>query len=74
LEAEKVKSLVDEVSYKEFEVSEVKRRLFKSLFNTEDKMNFATFILWQRIFEEIYAISEYSDKLANRVRLTLELK
>jgi hypothetical protein len=37
-------------------------------------MTYATFYLWQRIFEAISGISNLSENLANRVRMTLEIK
>jgi len=74
LEAEKVKELVDKVAYKEHEVDLVQRKLLKSLFKAEDQMTYSTFQLWQRIFESMASVSNLSEKLANRVRMTLEVK
>lgn len=74
LEAEKVRSMVDHVAYKEHEVDIIQRMLLKKLYQSENEMTYSTFYLWQKIFEEVGAISNISEKLANRVRLTLELK
>lgn len=73
-EAEKVKALVDEVSFKEHDVDVVQVILLKKLFSTENEMTYTTFHLWQKIFEATAAISNLSEKLADRVRMTLELK
>src|SRR5262249_48875474 len=50
IEAEKVKTMVDEVAYQEHEVALLQRKLLKSLYNAEGQMSYATFFLWQRIF------------------------
>jgi uncharacterized protein len=74
LEADKVRSMVDHVAYKEHEVDLIQRSLLKNLYLSENQMTYSTFYLWQKIFEEVAAISNLSEKLANRVRLTLEQK
>ena len=73
-EAQHVRSMVENVSYKEHEVDLVQRRLLKQLFQAEDQLNFTSFDLWQRIFQATGAISNLSENLAHRVRMTLELK
>lgn len=72
LEADKVRTMVDHVAYKEHEVDLIQRKLLKNLYKSESQMTYSTFYLWQKIFEEVGAISNISEKLANRVRLTLE--
>jgi uncharacterized protein Yka (UPF0111/DUF47 family) len=74
LEAEKVKEMVDDVAFKEHESTLIHRRLLKSLFNTKGSIDFPTFILWQRIFADFAKISDLSEKLSTRIRMTLELK
>lgn len=74
MEAAKVRSMVDEVAYQEHEVDLIQRQLLKSLFKAEDQLNYITFHLWQRLFENIAAISNLSENLAYRIRMTLELK
>lgn len=74
LEAEKVRNMVDHVAYKEHEVDLIQRKLLKKLYQSDQEMTYSSFYLWQKIFEEVGAISNLSQKLANRVRLTLELK
>lgn len=73
-EAEKVRSMVDDVAYMEHEADLIQRKLLKSLFKAENEMTFATFLLWQKVFEAVASISNQSEKLANRVRMTLDLK
>lgn len=74
LEAEKVRNMVDHVAYKEHEVDLIQRKLLKKIYQSDQHMTYSSFYLWQKIFEETGAISNLSQKLANRVRLTLELK
>lgn len=74
IEAEKVRKMVEVVAFQEHEVDIIQRRLLKSLFRIEDGMSFSTFTLWQHIFEALSSISNLSENLANRVRMTLDLK
>lgn len=74
IEAEKVKSMIEDVAFKDHEVSLIQTRLFKSLFASDNEMQYATFILWQRILEAMASISDFSEKLAYRIGMTLELK
>ena len=74
LEAEKVRSMVEEVSFKEHEVDMIQQKLLKKIFNAEHEMTYTTFFLWQKIFEAMAGISNLSETLAFRVRMALELK
>lgn len=74
IEAEKVRTMVDVVCYKEHEVDLVQRELLKKLFRTENEMSFTTFNLWQKISQAVASISNLSENLAMRIRMTLELK
>jgi predicted phosphate transport protein (TIGR00153 family) len=74
IEAEKVKTMADDVAFKEHESGLILRKLLKSLFSAEKIMDYATFILWERIFEALASIADLSERVATRVRMTLELK
>jgi predicted phosphate transport protein (TIGR00153 family) len=74
IEAEKVRSMVDDVSFKEHEADVLQHKLLKDLYAAEDKMSYGTFHLWQKIFAATASISNLSEKLANRVRMNLDLK
>ena len=74
IEAEKVRSMVNEVAFREHEVDIIQRQLLKSLFKAENDLTYITFHQWQRLFESIASISNYSENLAYRIRMTLELK
>lgn len=74
IEAEKVRSMVNEVAFREHEADLLQRTLLKSLFKAKDQLNYITFHQWQRVFESIASISNLSENLAYRIRMTLELK
>jgi len=74
VEAEKVCAMVDIVSEKEQEVDILQRFLLKKLYQVENEMPYTTFHLWQNICESVAAISNLSEMLALRIRVTLELK
>lgn len=73
-EAEKVRSMIENVAYEEHEVDLIQRQLLKKLFRAENEMSYTTFHVWQKICESLAAISNLSENLAYRVRMTLELK
>lgn len=74
IEAEKVRSMIDSIASKEHEVDLIQRKLLKKFFNAEEHFTLSTFHIWQRIFESIGSISNLSEKLAYRLRTTLEIK
>lgn len=74
IEAEKVCSMVEKVSFQEHEVDLVQRLLLEKLFQEENELSFVNFHLWQKMIEAIGDISNLSESLALRIRMTLELK
>lgn len=74
VEAEKVRSMVDEVAFKEHEVDLIQRKLNKQLFSDEEEMEYKTFVLWLKIIQTISSLSNVSEKLAHRIRMTLDVK
>ncbi|MCB1148947.1 MAG: TIGR00153 family protein [Chlamydiia bacterium] len=72
--AEKVREMVIDISEKEHEADVLQRKLLKKLIDAESELSYTTFYLWTKIFTSIAAISNLSEKLANRVRMTLDLK
>ncbi len=71
-EAEKVKEMIEQTSYKEHESDKMKRNLMKILFSNASKFSAPAFYMWTKLIEEIGAISHISEKLAIRIRLILE--
>lgn len=74
IEAEKVRKMVEEVAFKEHEADILQAVLLKKLFKQSDAMSTPIFFLWMKIIEELATLSDESEKLANRVRMTLEIK
>ncbi|MCC5831497.1 MAG: TIGR00153 family protein [Chlamydiales bacterium] len=73
-EAEKVRKMVDEVAFKERECDIVQRALLKKMFQDCDTLSGPAFFLWMKVIQELASLSDESEKLANRVRMTLEVK
>lgn len=73
-EAEKVCQMVENVAFKEHECDLVQRVLLKKMFQECDAMPAPTYFLWMKVIEELGALSDESENLANRVRMTLEVK
>ncbi len=74
IEAEKVKTMVEQTAHKEEETKKIQTRLMKQLFSQAESLSTPGFHLWMRLIEEIGAISHRSERLANRIRMILELK
>lgn len=74
IEAEKVKHLVTSTCFKEHEADLLQRVLLKQFFLISTEIGHASFFLWMKVVQEIAAISDQSEKLAMRVRMTLEVK
>jgi uncharacterized protein len=73
-EAEKVKKMVEEAAYKEHECDILQRTLIKKLLGNAQEMQVAHFYLWMKVVQELSGLSDESEKLANRVRMILEVK
>jgi len=73
-EAKKVRAMVDQVAYKEHKVDVLQRDLLKGMFNSEETLSYAAFQLWMRVIEQVGGLSNLSEKLANRLLMTLEVK
>ncbi len=73
-EAEKVKTMVDDVAYKEHEADLLQRQLLRRLFELENEMSYGTFILWLQVFEALSQLANLSENLGHRVRTLLDIK
>jgi len=74
MEAAKVSKMVEEVAFKEHEADLLQATLLKKFFHECHSMAAPTFFLWMKVIEELAGLSDESEKLANRVRMTLEVK
>jgi hypothetical protein len=73
LEAEKVKSMVDEVAHIEHENSKLKYALKQLLYSVAEKMPHHIFYLWLNLIDEIGSLSKICEKLSNRIRMILDV-
>ncbi len=74
IEAEKVKAMVEETARKQAEVTHLYRALMRRLFAKGEELNHTSFYLWLKLMEEVGQIAAQSERLANRIRMILELK
>ena len=72
--AERVQQMVVDVALKEHEVDILQRELLKILFAHDEQIGMGTFYLWCQVIRQVSELSNLSERLANRVRTTLELK
>lgn len=73
-EASKVEKMVERVAFMEHESDLLQRPLLKKLFSECDELPAQSFYLWTKVIQELAALSDESEKLANRVRMILEVK
>jgi len=73
-EAEKVRRMVEEVAYMEHEADVMQQQLLKKLYNIGDQLSHTSFTLWLTILQRVAALGNLSEKLANRVRMLLDVK
>ena len=71
-DTEIIKELIDEVAYKEHEADEFQAEVLKILFKSEDELKYTEFFLWVQVLKTLADLSNYSEKLANRIRMILE--
>ena len=74
VEATRVVQMVDAVAESEHNCDIMQRKLMKLVLDHEDELSVGSFFVWQRLLHEIAGISNYSEKLANRIRMLLTLK
>ena len=74
VEATRVVQMVDAVAKAEHNCDIMQRKLMKLVLDHEDELSVGSFFVWQRLLHEIAGISNYSEKLANRIRMLLTLK
>lgn len=73
-EAEKIRCMVDQVAYSEHQVDLLQRELVREIFRCEHELSYSAFYLWMRVIEEVGSISNLSEKLGNRIVMTMELR
>ncbi len=71
-DVEIIKELVEEVAFKEHEADEFQSEVLKVLFKAENELKYTEFFLWVQTLKTLADLSNYSEKLANRIRMILE--
>lgn len=74
IEAEKVKAMVEQTALKEDVAQKMQRALMQQLFTQGESLSAPCFYLWAKLVEEVGSLSHLSERLANRIRMVLELK
>jgi predicted phosphate transport protein (TIGR00153 family) len=74
IEAQKVKGMVEQIAFCEYEMDLIENQLITKLYQTGDGMPYPVFHLSLTLIEEIGCLACISEKLGNRVRMLLELK
>ncbi len=73
-EAEKVKTMVDEVAFLEHQADVLQGKLYKKLYNMDHELPVSSFLLWNNILRVVASLSNTAEKLANRVRMLLDVQ
>ena len=73
-EASRVEQMVDQVALCEHEADVIQRDMLRALFAHEDDLSKGEFLLWRNLLRDIGGLSNYAEKLANRVRIMLAIK
>lgn len=74
IEAEKVKAMVEKTALKQEKSAKERIHLLKKLFSVHRDLSAPSFYLWASVIEKTGEISHLSERLANRIRMILELK
>lgn len=74
IEAEKVKTMIEETARIEDKAQKNKQEILKKLFTEGESLSTPAFYHWLQLIEDIGSIAQTSEKLANRIRMVLELK
>lgn len=73
-EAEKVREMVEKVDLLEHEADVLQMKILKKIYNMDDVLPYSSFNLWLNILQTMASIANLSEKLANRIRMLLEVK
>lgn len=73
IEAEKVKGMVEQIAFFEYEADQIEYTLKRSIYQAGERLAQAEFHLWLTLIEDIANLSHLAEKLGNRIRMLLEL-
>jgi len=70
-EADKITNMINELSLKEHETDRLQHFLVKQLFTLEGKISPVELMMWLKVLNKLGDLANYSERMANRLRLTL---
>lgn len=74
IEAEKVKGMVEQIAFFEYEADQFEYALTRRIYQAGEKMTQPAFHLWLTLIHDIANLAHLAEKLGNRVRMLLELQ
>ncbi len=74
IEAQKVKGMVEQIAFCEYEMVLIQNRLIQKVYREGDELPYPSFHLAITLIEKIGLLACLSEKLGNQVRMLLELK
>lgn len=74
IEAQKVKAMVEQIAFCEYETAQMQLALTKKLYQGADALAYPAFHLCLSLIKEISHLAVLSEELGNRIRMLLELK
>lgn len=73
-EAEKIRQMVGDVAYTEHQADVVQRDLMRKVLGEDSTLSAAELNMWMQLIKEISGLSNLSENLADRIRMTLDTK
>jgi predicted phosphate transport protein (TIGR00153 family) len=73
-EAEKVRTVIHDIAYTEHQADVLQRSLLKKILSDEAGLSAADLSMWIQLVKDLSRISNYSENLADSLRITLDLK
>ncbi len=74
IEAEKVKGMVEQIAFLEYEADQLEYKLTRTIYQEGSKLPQSAFHLWLSLIHDIADLAHIAEKLGNRVRMLLELQ
>lgn len=74
IEAEKVKGMVEQIAFIEYEADQLEYALRRKIYRSEEPIDQKSFQLWLTLIHDIATLAHLAEKLGNRVRMLLELQ
>ena len=74
IEAEKVKGMVEQIAFFEYEADQLEYKLTREVYAASEILPPAAFHLWLTLIHDIANLAHLAEKLGNRVRMLLELQ